>query len=185
MPPGKMLFHLSRSSSMSLEGSTPESKSCGGWWVTTANTGRRYPFGLQERFELQKTLDERKDKPANLSKSFLSYGVKTIHSCKIKSCSPEMLHVQFLAAFFVLQSMAIDSWIRAVYAIVSGFLIWLRGKKFDCQCGRCGFDPWVGKIPWRRNDNPLQYSCLGNPMDRGVWRASVNGVEKSQIRLSN
>jgi len=29
------------------------------------------------------------------------------------------------------------------------------------------FDPWVGKIPWRRNGNPLQYSCLNNPMDRG------------------
>jgi len=33
---------------------------------------------------------------------------------------------------------------------------------------RPGFDPWVRKIPWRRNDNPLQYSCLENPMDRGV-----------------
>ena len=28
------------------------------------------------------------------------------------------------------------------------------------QCGRPGFDPWVGKIPWRRHGNPLQYSCL-------------------------
>ena len=33
---------------------------------------------------------------------------------------------------------------------------------------RPGFDPWVRKIPWRRNGNPLQYSCLENPMDRGV-----------------
>jgi len=32
----------------------------------------------------------------------------------------------------------------------------------------CGFDPWVGKIPWKRKCNPLQYSCLGNPMDRGA-----------------
>ena len=29
---------------------------------------------------------------------------------------------------------------------------------------------WVGKIPWIRNGNPLHYSCLGNPMDRGVWQ---------------
>ena len=32
-----------------------------------------------------------------------------------------------------------------------------------------GFDPWVGKILWRRNGNPLQYSCQENPMDGGVW----------------
>ena len=32
--------------------------------------------------------------------------------------------------------------------------------------------------------NPLQYSCLGNPMNRGAWRATVHGVAKSQTRLS-
>ena len=34
------------------------------------------------------------------------------------------------------------------------------------------------------NDNPLQYSCLENPMDRGAWRATVHGVAKSWTRLS-
>ena len=34
---------------------------------------------------------------------------------------------------------------------------------------RAGFNPWVGKIPWRGNVNPLQYPCLGNPIDRGTW----------------
>ncbi|XP_065764834.1 glomulin isoform X3 [Muntiacus reevesi] len=38
------------------------------------------------------------------------------------------------------------------------------------------FNPWVGKIPWRRNGTPLQYSCLENPMDRGAWRATVHRV---------
>ena len=37
------------------------------------------------------------------------------------------------------------------------------------QCRRCGFDPWVGKIPGERNGNTLQYFCLGNLMDRGAW----------------
>ena len=50
------------------------------------------------------------------------------------------------------------------------------------KCKRCGFDPWVGKIPWR-HDNPLQYSHLENPMDRGAWRATVHGVAKSRTRL--
>ena len=43
------------------------------------------------------------------------------------------------------------------------------GKSICLQRGRPGFDPWVGKIPWRRKGNPLQYSCLENPMDRGAW----------------
>ena len=36
----------------------------------------------------------------------------------------------------------------------------------------------LGKPPAERNSNPLQYSCLGNPMDRGAWRATVHGVTK-------
>ena len=56
---------------------------------------------------------------------------------------------------------------------------WLRGKEPACQCKRwrrCRFHPWVGKIPGGGNGNPLQYSCLGNTMDRGAWRAIVPGV---------
>ena len=41
------------------------------------------------------------------------------------------------------------------------------------QCRRPGFDPWVGKIPGGWHGNPLQYSCLENPTDRGAWRAAV------------
>ena len=40
------------------------------------------------------------------------------------------------------------------------------------------FDPWVGKIPWRRNWPPLQYSCLENPMDRGAWQAISIGSQR-------
>ena len=38
--------------------------------------------------------------------------------------------------------------------------------------------------PWEGNGNPLQYSCLGNPMDKIDWRATVQGVTKSQTQLS-
>ena len=38
---------------------------------------------------------------------------------------------------------------------------------------------------WRRQWNPLQYSCLENPMDGGAWQAAVRGVAKSRARLSN
>ena len=42
------------------------------------------------------------------------------------------------------------------------------------------YDPSVRKIPGEGNGNPLQYSCLGNLMDRGVWQATVYGVAKSR-----
>ena len=41
-----------------------------------------------------------------------------------------------------------------------------------------------GKIPWRRKWHPLQYSCLGNPMNGGAWRATTHGVAKSGTRQS-
>ena len=44
--------------------------------------------------------------------------------------------------------------------------------------------PELGRSPGGGNGNSFQYSCLGNPKDRGVWRATVHGVAKSQTRLS-
>ena len=41
------------------------------------------------------------------------------------------------------------------------------------------------RSPEEGNSNPLQYSCLGNPMDRGVWKSTVYGVTESPTRLSN
>ena len=43
----------------------------------------------------------------------------------------------------------------------------------------------LGKSPGGGNGNPLQYSCLENPMDKGAWQATVHGVLKSWTRLSN
>ena len=45
-------------------------------------------------------------------------------------------------------------------------------------------ETWLGRSPGAGNGNPLQYSCLGNPMDREAWRASVHGVALSQTRRS-
>ena len=44
--------------------------------------------------------------------------------------------------------------------------------------------PGSGRSPGEGNDNPLQYSCLENSMDRGAWWATVHGFAKSQTRLS-
>ena len=67
-----------------------------------------------------------------------------------------------------------------------GFPGGANGKEPTCQCRRHkrrGFDLWVWKIPWRRARNPLQYSCLKNSMDRGVWRVMVRRVTKSRTGL--
>ena len=47
-----------------------------------------------------------------------------------------------------------------------------------------GLIPGLERSPREGNGNPLQYSCLENPMDRGAWQATVHGVAKSQIRLN-
>ena len=46
-----------------------------------------------------------------------------------------------------------------------------------------GSIPGLGRSPGGGNGNPLQYSCLGNPVDRGDWWATVHGVTKSRIQL--
>ena len=50
--------------------------------------------------------------------------------------------------------------------------------------GDAGSISGPGRSPGGGDGNPLQYSRLGNPMDRGTWRATVPGVAKSQTRLS-
>ena len=57
---------------------------------------------------------------------------------------------------------------------------WLRGKEPACNAGDVGSIPGSGRSPGEGNGNPLQYSCLENPMDRGAGRATVLGIAKSQ-----
>ena len=53
---------------------------------------------------------------------------------------------------------------------------WLRGKESACRAGDVGLISESGRCPGEGNSNPLQYSCLGNPMDRGIWWATVHKV---------
>ena len=55
---------------------------------------------------------------------------------------------------------------------------WLSGKESTFNAGEAGSIP--GKIPWRRNGNPLQYFYLENPTDGGAWWATVREATKSQ-----
>ena len=55
---------------------------------------------------------------------------------------------------------------------ISGLSRWLSGKESVCQAGNSSLIPGLGRSPGEGNGDPLQYSCLGNPMDRRAWQAT-------------
>ena len=63
-------------------------------------------------------------------------------------------------------------------SIGRGFPWWLSGKESSYNVEGSGSIPGLGKSLREGNGNPLQYSCLENPMDKEAWRATVHGVEK-------
>ena len=54
-------------------------------------------------------------------------------------------------------------------------------KESACNAGDPGSIPWSGRSPGARNNNPFQYCCLENSMDRGAWWVTVHRVTKSWI----
>ena len=73
--------------------------------------------------------------------------------------------------------MSISYWASQVVLVVNNSPA-NAGDKRDT-----GLNPGSGRSPREENINPLQYSCLEYPMDRGAWRATIHGVTKSQARL--
>ena len=59
-----------------------------------------------------------------------------------------------------------------------GFPCGPAGKESTCNAGDLGLIPELGRSPGEGNGNPLKYSCLENPMDRGFWKATVHGVAR-------
>ena len=59
------------------------------------------------------------------------------------------------------------------------------GKASAYGAGDLGLIPGLGRSPGEGNGNPLQYSCLDNPLGEGAWQATVHGVAKSRTQLSN
>ena len=69
-----------------------------------------------------------------------------------------------------------------IYAL--GFPGGSEVKASACNRGDLGSIPGLGRSPGEGNGNPLQYSCLGNPMGRGAWRATVPGVTRVALDLA-
>ena len=57
------------------------------------------------------------------------------------------------------------------------------GRESACNSGNSGLIPGLGRSPGEGNGNPLQYSCLENPMDRGAWWATAHGVTRVEHDL--
>ena len=76
-------------------------------------------------------------------------------------------------------------WGKNYASLKTGLPRWLSGKESACSAGDVGSIPGLRRSPGGRNGNPLQYSCLENPMDRGAWWATVRGVMKNQMWLSD
>ena len=68
--------------------------------------------------------------------------------------------------------------------IYKEFPWWLSGKESACRAGDLGLIPGSGRSTGGGHGNPLQYSCLENPMDRRAWRAAVCGVVQSRTQLN-
>ena len=68
---------------------------------------------------------------------------------------------------------------------ILGFPGGLVGKESACNAGDPGSIPGWGRSPGEGHGNPLQYSCLENPVNRGSWWAAVHGVTKGQFQLSD
>ena len=67
-----------------------------------------------------------------------------------------------------------------IFKYYFGLPWWLRVKASACNVGDLGSIPGLGRYPGERNGNPLQYSCLENPMDGGAWWTTVHEVTKSR-----
>ena len=72
-----------------------------------------------------------------------------------------------------------------MYILLVGFPSGSVVKKPPANEGDRDSTPGSGRSPGEGNNNPHQDSCLGNPMDRGVWQAMDQGVAKGQKQLSN
>ena len=68
---------------------------------------------------------------------------------------------------------------RLLTPVFLGFPCGSDGKDSACNVGDLGSIPGSGRFPGRGHGNPLQYSCLENPMDRGAWWATVHGSTES------
>ena len=104
----------------------------------------------------------------------------------IRSSLPHLPHILLFNAVqmsFLLRNSPHIPW--AKISIYSDFPGGSDGKESACNARDPGLTPGLERSPGEGHTNPLQYSCLENPMDRGAWQAIVHRVAQSQTQLSD
>ena len=76
------------------------------------------------------------------------------------------------------------SWFGNPYTNIWGFPGGSAVKNLPASAGDEGLIPGLGRVPGAGKGNPVQYSCLGNPMDRGDWWTTVHGVTRVKHDLA-
>ena len=121
----------------------------------------------------------------NFSWLWLIYNV--VLALNVQQCDSVCMYcflLYVIARSWVLHSRVLDVY-GSVYMFISGFTWWFSGKESTCKAGAIGDRgsiPGSGRFPGGGHGNPLQYSYLENPMDRGAWQATVHRVAKTSTR---
>ena len=144
--------------------------------VSRAYTANRKVTSLSPnvKYQLRKYLTKRCSLKEH---SFSVCQVDFIGAFKQKEACPLHFHYHLpLSHPFFWSLLLLTPWASQVARVV---------KNPPTNAGYTGSIPGSGRSPGEGNDNPLQYSCVENPMDRGAWWAMVHGITKSQTQLSN
>ena len=106
-----------------------------------------------------------------------------VRLCDIMDCSPPGFSVHGISQARILE-WAVLPFSRGSSQLREGFPSGSDGKESGCNAGDPDSIPGLGRSSGEENGYPLQYSCLENPMDRGAWWASVDGVANGWPQLT-
>ena len=159
-------------------------------WAVSSTTGPLHSLpGISHSFYSQLALF-----PVSSSGLFATFFLRSPNSQRgFLSLSPLRISLSIcLLVFCVVQWYTLTTIMWRHFRFILIWTIQMAGfpscpldKESACNAGDPSSVSGLGRPPGEGNGNPLQYSCLDNPIDRGAWWATVHGVTKSQTQLSD